>query len=175
MNDMRKSRLRRLLELYFDGETDLRQERLLRGYFAEGKEVDPEFEKYRALFTYCDLEAGGACGDADEAEMPVKRRRHIVIWAVSASMTAAAAVLCGVVLLVDGTGKASEVMEPGIEYTIDGVTVNDDALALDMLDSEFSRIGTVSEAMRRNSDRVSAMLCKAGNALEDMDRKLKIK
>lgn len=166
--------MRRLLELYFDGETDLRQERLLRGYFAEGNEVDPEFGKYRALFTYCDLEAGGACGDADEAETPVKRRRHTVIWAVSASMAAAAAVLCGVVLLVDGTGKASGVMEPGIVYTIDGVTVNDDALALDMLDSELSRIGTVSEAMRRNSDRVSAMLCKAGNVLDDMDRKLKI-
>lgn len=175
MNDMRKSRMRRLLEMYFDGETDLRQERLLRRYFAERKGVDPEFEKYRALFEYCGLEAGGACGRADDAAIQVKRRRHTVIWAVSASIAAVAAVMSGVVLFIEGTGKASGDMEPGIECTIGGVTVNDEALALDMLDSELSRIGTVSEAMRRNSDRVSAMLCKAGNALDDMDRKLKIK
>lgn len=178
MNDMRKSRLRRLLELYFDGETDLRQERLLRGYFAEGKEVDPEFEKYRALFGFCLREAGGS-GMADEAEMSQKRagskeRVRKVIWTVSASMAAAAAVLSAVVLLMEGTG-VDGVAVPGIEYTIDGVPVNDDALALETLHSELSRIGTVSEAVRRNSDKVSAMLCKAGDALDDMDRKLKIK
>ena len=43
--------LKRLLDLYFDGETTLEQEETLRRRFLAGK-VPPEYERYRSLFGY---------------------------------------------------------------------------------------------------------------------------
>lgn len=170
MSNMRKTRIRRLVRLYFDGRTGLKQEKALREYFLSAENADPEFEKYRAVFEYCRAEAESA-GCMGRAAVPETGRRPKALWAFPASV-AVAAVLSAVVLMVRGTSVTEAA---GIEYTIDGIQVDDDALALEMLDSKFSRIGAVSEAMRRNGDRVSGMLGMAGGAIDDMNSKLKIK
>ncbi len=146
MSNMKDNELRQLLNLWLDGSSTLEQEERLRRRFLSGK-VPADLEKYRPLFGYIAQERAAAGFTAAHGRM--SRRRRLLRTVVS--VTAAAAVLAGAgVLVFDGGrfyGGAS-----GLRLTVDGRSVADEALAVEIVDRELARLGDVQAALDLSMD-----------------------
>ena len=60
--NMDTQEIKRLIELYFECGTDVRQERMLRDYFSAGH-ADGELKRYEALFSRSDYDEAAVPGD----------------------------------------------------------------------------------------------------------------
>ena len=60
--NMDTQEIKRLIELYFECGTDVRQERMLRDYFSSGH-ADGELKRYEALFSRSDYDEAAVPGD----------------------------------------------------------------------------------------------------------------
>lgn len=121
--------LKRLLNLYFDGETTLEQEETLRRRFLAGK-VPPEYERYRSLFGYV------AQQRAEAGMSPVRSRRRLIMGMVAA-VVGTAAVLSAVGVFVFGDRMQDGA---GFELTVGGEAVADEALAVEIADQGLARL-----------------------------------
>ena len=121
--------LKRLLDLYFDGETTLEQEETLRRRFLAGK-VPPEYERYRSLFGYV------AQQRAEAGMSPVRSRRRLIMGMVAA-VVGTAAVLSAVGVFVFGDRMQDGA---GFELTVGGEAVADEALAVEIADQGLARL-----------------------------------
>ena len=121
--------LKRLLDLYFDGETTLEQEETLRRRFLAGK-VPPEYERYRSLFGYV------AQQRAEAGMSPVRSRRRLIMGMVAA-VVGTAAVLYAVGVFVFGDRMQDGA---GFELTVGGEAVADEALAVEIADQGLARL-----------------------------------
>lgn len=121
--------LKRLLDLYFDGETTLEQEETLRRRFLAGK-VPPEYERYRSLFGYVAQQRAEACMS------PVRSRRRLIMG-MAAAVVGTAAVLSAVGVFVFG-----DMMQDGagFELTVGGEALADEALAVEIADQGLARL-----------------------------------
>lgn len=121
--------LKRLLDLYFDGETTLEQEETLRRRFLAGK-VPPEYERYRSLFGYV------AQQRAEAGMSPVYSRRRLIMG-MAAAVVGTAAVLSAVGVFVFGDRMQDGA---GFELTVGGEAVADEALAVEIADQGLARL-----------------------------------
>ena len=98
MKEVDKTRIRNLLEQYFEGGTTSEQERELRAYFANNNDVPAEEEYARAMFGYFEQAAGekGGAWKRPQTIFSLSRARKIAI-AVSAAAIVAAVVTTSLV------------------------------------------------------------------------------
>lgn len=135
----KEEKLRKLLELYFEGGTDSAQEEELRRRFLSGK-VPEDLEKYRPLFGYIAQERADAAmtGAGDRRSSVRMGRRRIM--SIAAAAVGAAAV--GVFALSGRFGGG-----PGFELTVGGRRVADEALAIEIADRGLSRLQGLQAAL----------------------------
>jgi len=81
-----------LLEKYWEGESSLEEERQLRTYFQQ-KEIAPELEQYRSLFSYFEAQqsismSGDIKAGRFEMELEPKKKPTIIqnLWRVAAAV-----------------------------------------------------------------------------------------
>lgn len=149
--------LKRLLDLYFDGETTLEQEETLRRRFLAGK-VPPEYERYRSLFGYV------AQQRAEAGMSPVRSRRRLIMGMVAA-VVGTAAVLYAVGVFVFGDRMQDGA---GFELTVGGEAVADEALAVEIADQGLAclhklqavldcSLGSMEVRMEKSDSTVTAL------------------
>ena len=152
--------LKRLLDLYFDGETTLEQEETLRRRFLAGK-VPPEYERYRSLFGY-------VAQQRTEAGMSPVRSRRRLIMGMAAAVVGTAAVLSAVGVFVFGDRMQDGA---GFELTVGGEAVADEALAVEIADQGLARLHKLQAVLDCSLDSMEVRMEKSDStvtALEEM-------
>lgn len=157
---MEKDNVRKLLDLYFDGDTTLAQERALREYF-RSENLPEEFSWCRPLFGYVDQ----AREDAGTGEKP---SRHNVVWRRLWTVAAVAAVLAIALVLPFWLNEAPA----GIEVTVGGRNVSDEAMAMEIVDREFSRLQLLSASAGNSICRLEGMVEAAGSAVTELNDRI---
>lgn len=148
-----------LLERYFEAETTLREEELLRDYFSNG-DVSPEHAVYTQLF----------CAFSEEREklnvtspalpemiMPVRNstRKFHFRWM---SVAAAAALAVFAFLMIPEKGDS-------LKLIIDGVNVRNRELALTKADLHLEQVNSLLVRFRDGSNKQIDNMNKIGDAL----------
>ncbi len=144
---MESSRIKHLIEKYYDGATSREEERAITDYFLSHPSLDKELEVERAMFL-------GLSKMRDEraplttSDIKPMRRRAATLWLGRVAAVAAVAAVAIVALIVGG--GVWEDYEAELDYTqdiicyIDGKEVTNSELAL----SETSRLlGSVANNM----------------------------
>ncbi len=129
--------IRKLLDLYFDGDTSLEQEEMLRKMFSSGK-FPPELECYRPLFCYVDMER-----KSTDAPRKWNVRRFIAATLCAAAVFAAA----GLFILAGLSGDG-----PDFLLTVGEKQVNDEALAVMIVDRELEQLRDVHNTLDLSMD-----------------------
>ncbi len=133
----------KLLELYFNGESTVEQEKQLRDYFASGI-VEDKHLKYAPLFEYFITE--------QESVTQVKRSKRGIIRRIIYSSSAAAAVIAFVFLGFNYYNSNSQ--NEGYAYvTVDGKTIQNVDLATESAQRSLDKIAElIGGAQRHTSD-----------------------
>lgn len=146
---MESSRIKILVDKYFDGLTSLEEEQELSRYFAENRDIPKEYEVVKMMLSSFDT----LSQEAPKVEIEVledRRRRRVFTlnrkWI--GGVAAAASVLIGVVVTLSLNDKqlgASATEDPGYVCYVNGVKIDDDQQAY----AEANRIlGNLSEDMQ---------------------------
>lgn len=138
---MTDKRLHQLLDLYYDGRTTLRQERILRRQLADYQGADCDLVAARAVMAFAIVE-----GRSRQANR-VSRSRYLV---AAASVVAAIALAAGLWFAVPRTADS-----PECYAVLSGRYIDDAATALSLMDSQLADIGSATEGV---SDAVSSDL-----------------
>ena len=142
-NMKKDEKLRKLLELYFEGGTDSAQEEELRRRFLSGK-VPEDLEKYRPLFGYIAQEmADAAMTGAGGGRTSVRMGRRRIMSIAAAAVGAAAVISAVGVFAISGRFGGG----PGFELTVGGRRVADEALAIEIADRGLSRLQGLQAAL----------------------------
>lgn len=81
---MVRQKIEELLEKYFDGETNIKEEKFLRDYFLQTENIPEEWKEYKALFTYFEIEAS----QTYERDILLPKKRNYK-WPIGISAVAA--------------------------------------------------------------------------------------
>ena len=146
---MESSRIKILVDKYFDGLTSLEEEQELARYFAETDDIPEEYQGVKMMLVSFDT----LRQETSKVEIvtPVETRRNRVFtlnrkWI--AGVAVAASVLIGVVVTLNLSDKqlgASTTVDPGYVCYVNGVKIDDDQQAY----AEANRIlGNLSEDMQ---------------------------
>jgi hypothetical protein len=138
--------IKRLIDLFMEGETNLEQERTLYSYFAISENIPSELEVYKEMFQ------GFASIDqsASKIEQPIARPtqkrislRNVIIYAA-----ASVALLAGIFLLADKQEeKQLESLYAGSYMIIDGKRIDD----LQKIKPDIDRILAYAEQMEQST------------------------
>lgn len=162
MSRRNNKNLRRLLELYFEGETSLRQEERLRRIFL-AESLPEDLEQYRPLFGFVEQERAGA---VRKPSLPEVRSGHRYILTVAVSVACAAAVLSAVgVFVFDMQDHA----DAGFELMIEGRGVADEALAVEIADQGLSRLMDLQAALDRSLGMLQVTMEKSESTVAEME------
>ena len=115
---MEQSRIRELLDLYFEGQTTLEQERAIKDFFATAQNIPADLVPYKAMFAAFDS-AALEHSATPIPEVAPRSRFRMLIGGLSA-ISAAACLLLGIFLWSEQ--RASE---PSIICYVDGVEITD--------------------------------------------------
>ncbi|MBQ8854308.1 MAG: hypothetical protein IJZ67_08410 [Alistipes sp.] len=126
---MEQSRVRELLELYFEAQTTIEQERELSQYFASAGDIPADLLPYKAIFAAFDHSKQVKSSQLLKSPKP---RLRVLFGGLSA-VAVAAALLLGLFIWVEPT-KA----EPSLICYIDGVQVEDREVAMAEAEQIFS-------------------------------------
>ncbi|MDD2504292.1 MAG: hypothetical protein PHG58_10675 [Clostridia bacterium] len=140
--NIKASRIRELLDKYFNGETSLDEEKMLREYFS-GNQTDAEFEQYAPMFNYFSGEID-SMGLSEKTVLPEERHTFARrLFYGSFSLAAAAAVAIFTFILWPDK-------QTGVEMMIGGQRVNNEQLAITKTETQLAKIsammGLVSES-----------------------------
>lgn len=138
--------IKRLIDLFMEGETNLEQERTLYSYFAISENIPSELEEYKEMFQ------GFASIDqsVSKIEQPIARPtqkrislRNVIIYAA-----ASVALLAGIFLLADKQEeKQLESLYAGSYMIIDGKRIDD----LQKIKPDIDRILAYAEQMEQST------------------------
>jgi len=154
-----------LLEKYFNAETTLKEEQILRDFF-KGEVSDEELLVYKPMFCCFTkeiekLETETASGISKESDYlaPVRIKKQIHFRWIS--VAAAAALALFTFVLMPDRGDSLKLM-------IDGVNVNNKQLALSKADVQMSQVNAMMEKLSKGSDQLEG-LGKMGSALSPLN------
>ena len=146
---MELSRIKILVDKYFDGLTSLEEEQELARYFAETTDIPEEYQPIKMMLSsFCTLS-----NETPKAEVKaVAETKHRNIFQLNrkwiAGVAAAAAILIGaMIILIPNDNGMETPIETTPDYVcyVNGVKINNDELAY----AEANRIlGSVSEDMQ---------------------------
>ena len=145
---MELSRIKILVDKYFDGLTSLEEEQELARYFAETEDIPEEYQVVKMMLSsFCTLS-----NETPKAEVKaVAETKHRNIFRLNrkwiAGVAAAAAILIGIVIafMPNKAIESTTETEPSYVCYVNGVRVDDEQVAY----AEASRIlGSVSEDMQ---------------------------
>lgn len=145
---MELSRIKILVDKYFDGLTSLEEEQELARYFAETEDIPEEYQVVKMmLLSFCTLS-----NETPKAEVKaVAETKHRNIFRLNrkwiAGVAAAAAILIGIVIafMPNKVIESTTETEPSYVCYVNGVRIDDEQVAY----AEASRIlGSVSEDMQ---------------------------
>ncbi len=146
---MELSRIKILVDKYFDGLTSLEEEQELRRYFAETTDIPEEYQPIKMMLSsFCTLSH-----ETPKAEVKaVAETKHRNIFRLNrkwiAGVAAAAAILIGaMIILIPNDNGMETPIETTPDYVcyVNGVKINNDELAY----AEANRIlGSVSKDMQ---------------------------
>ena len=145
---MELSRIKILVDKYFDGLTSLEEEQELARYFAETEDIPEEYQVVKMMLSsFCTLS-----NETPKAEVKaVAETKHRNIFRLNrkwiASVAAAAAILIGIVIafMPNKAIESTTETEPSYVCYVNGVRIDDEQVAY----AEASRIlGSVSEDMQ---------------------------
>lgn len=142
-----------LLEKYFNAETTLKEEQLLRDFF-KGEVSDEELLVYKPMFNCFTEEIDKL---ETESSTGTKRQFHFR-WI---SVAAAAALALFTFVLLPDRGDSLKLM-------IDGVNVRNRELALNKADAQISQINSMMQRFSKGSDQLEG-LGKMGSALSPLN------
>lgn len=115
---MEQSRIRELLDLYFEGQTTLEQERAIKDFFATTQNIPADLAPYKAMFAAFDASA------LERSDTMVPRIASRPSWQVLlGGISAISAAACLLLALFIWSGK--RVNEPTIICYVDGVEITD--------------------------------------------------
>ena len=142
---MELSRVKILVDKYFDGLTSLDEEQELARYFAKNSDIPEEYQAVKMMFASFDT----LRADTPKEKVEVKRRKAFTIsrrWI--AGVAAVAAILIGITVAITPTEDSIDMpvqTEPDYVCYVGGVKIEDDQLAY----AEASRLlSVVSEDMQ---------------------------
>lgn len=142
---MELSRVKILVDRYFDGLTSLDEEQELARYFAKNSDIPEEYQALKMMFASFDT----LREDTPEDKVEVKRRKAFTIsrrWI--AGVAAVVAILIGVAVAITPTEDSIDIpvqAEPDYVCYVGGVKIEDDQLVY----AEASRLlSVVSEDMQ---------------------------
>lgn len=156
----------KLLELYFEGETSLSQEALLRSYFQKG-DILPEHRPYAPLFEYVRVEKEHieeVDNSRERNNPPFRIRSHRRSKILFASIAAAVTLL-----LISGGILLYEKSTPDpFKLSIGGTSVNDRQLAVNITKNKLDHLNGILEKMNKKTEKAvnSAALPKKLNLSE---------
>ena len=145
---MELSRIKILVDKYFDGLTSLEEEQELARYFAETEDIPEEYQVVKMMLSsFCTLS-----NETPKAEVKaVAETKHRNIFRLNrkwiAGVAAAAAILIGIVIafMPNKVIESTTETEPSYVCYVNGVRIDDEQVAY----AEASRIlGSVSEDMQ---------------------------
>lgn len=145
---MELSRIKILVDKYFDGLTSLEEEQELARYFAETEDIPEEYQVVKMMLSsFCTLS-----NETPKAEVKaVAKTKHRNIFRLNrkwiAGVAAAAAILIGIVIafMPNKVIESTTETEPSYVCYVNGVRIDDEQVAY----AEASRIlGSVSEDMQ---------------------------
>lgn len=145
---MELSRIKILVDKYFDGHTSLEEEQELARYFAETEDIPEEYQVVKMMLSsFCTLS-----NETPKAEVKaVAETKHRNIFRLNrkwiAGVAAAAAILIGIVIafMPNKAIESTTETEPSYVCYVNGVRIDDEQVAY----AEASRIlGSVSEDMQ---------------------------
>lgn len=120
---MERSEVKALLELYFEGQTTLQQEKELSTYFLTEESIPAELLPYKAIFAA--FAATKEVTTAVEPKDQRPRRSWKIIWGAVASLSAAACLVLGIFLW----SESPQDRTADLVCYIDGVEVTDSDIA----------------------------------------------
>jgi hypothetical protein len=138
---MKKEKVEKLLRLYFDGKSSINEEKMLRRYIMSD-DISPEFMKYREMFKYFSYETEKINGYNRYRYRGNRNKLIISFAAVAASIVA--------FLL---TINHSEVDK--IRVVVGGEKLNDNEIALQIVNKQLSKINIMSEIVDRNINKLN--------------------
>ena len=145
---MELSRVKILVNKYFDGLTSLEEEQELRRYFAQAENISEEYQVVKMMLGTFDTLSHKTPNREVNVHAEIKRRntfRLNIKWVASAAAAAAAAILVGVAITLAPNSRNMEVSTetaPAYICYVNGVKVEDDKVAY----AEANRIlGSLSE------------------------------
>lgn len=148
-----------LLDLYFNGETTLEQERMLRRYFSAGK-VAPEYEEFIPLFGYMAAEAELIGKEVEFVNFEGEQRDpggrmfiHRIgrYWKIAVSVAAVVLLLIGGFLVRHESVKEKELYS----LMIGGVEVNDKQLAMNIAQDKLDMISNAMGKMNEQTEKMT--------------------
>jgi hypothetical protein len=142
-----------LLEKYFNAETTLKEEQLLRDFF-KGEVSDEELLVYKPMFNCFTEEI-----DKLDTESSTGTKRQIHFRWIS--VAAAAALALFTFVLLPDRGDSLKLM-------IDGVNVRNREMALNKADAQMSQINSMMQRFSKGSDQLEG-LGKMGSALSPLN------
>lgn len=145
---MELSRVKILVDKYFDGLTSLEEEQELRRYFAQAENIPEEYQVVKMMLGTFDTLSHETPNREVNVHAEIKRRNTFRLnmkWVASAAAAAAAAILVGVAITLAPNSRNMEVSTetaPAYICYVNGVKVEDDKVAY----AEANRIlGSLSE------------------------------
>lgn len=145
---MELSRVKILVDKYFDGLTSLEEEQELRRYFAQTESIPEEYQVVKMMLGTFDTLSHETPNREVNVHANIKRRKTFRLnmkWVASAAAAAAAAILVGVAITLAPNSRNMEVSTettPAYICYVNGVKVEDDKVAY----AEANRIlGSLSE------------------------------
>jgi hypothetical protein len=160
MKKMDNKKVKELLELYFDAETTVEQERDLRLYFASGY-ADEEFKKYAPLFGYFSEEIVKA--NASSRSFRMKPRYLYFI-------PAAAAIALFTVLF-----WPQEQDTGGLRLVLDGLEIDNRQAAVSIADQKLAKFSEMMEKVENKAGSLEKLnrVEKALSGFNDLTSKIK--
>ncbi len=154
-----------LLEKYFNAETTLKEEQILRDFF-KGEVSDEELLVYKPMFNCFteEIDKLETVSSADTASdikymAPVRIKKQVHFRWISVAAAAALALFTFVIMPERGDS---------LKLMIDGVNINNKELALNKADVQISQINTMMQRFSKGSDQLEG-LGKMGSALSPLN------
>ncbi len=153
---MTKKELHKLIGRYFDADTTIEEERLLRRMLASVPPGDPIADEAKAVMGF------SLCAPGHDAKEKHKTAPRSAIAWINVAASIAVVLAAGIFTLRYNSGKSPDT----IYACVDGLEITDDNEVLRMMQAELSDISEASEEMNGNIDAELAAIQEAFNEID---------